>query len=338
MPRQARIDAPGALHHIIARGIENRPIFENDADRDDFVARLSRILTASATPCYAWALIPNHFHLLLQTGETPVSTVMRRLLTGYAGSFNRRHHRCGRLFQNRFKSILCQQDPYLRELVRYIHLNPLRAGIVNTLAELDRYAYCGHCRIMGRIGDGWQAVTYILALFGRQKAAARRHYRAFIKDGIDRGRRPELTGGGLVRSAGGWRALQSRSRTAAHRKGDERILGDSDFVAEVLEKAREKMDQRYQLRSEGYTFDALVASVAEYCELKTEEVCAPSKQPRRARARSLLAYLAAEKLGMKGSVIGRRLNLSQSAVSRAVRRGEILAEESGFSIIDARNA
>ena len=109
---------------------ENRPIFENDADRDDFVARLSRILTASATPCYAWALIPNHFHLLLQTGETPVSTVMRRLLTGYAVSFNRRHHRCGRLFQNRFKSILCQQDPYLRELVRYIHLNPLRAKLV----------------------------------------------------------------------------------------------------------------------------------------------------------------------------------------------------------------
>ena len=129
MPRKARIDAPGALHHIICRGIERRKIFLNDIDRDDFVDRLSMIVSESETLCYAWALIPNHFHLLLKTGNTPIATVMRRLLTGYAVGFNHRHRRYGRLFQNRYKSILCQADPYLLELVRYIHLNPLRAGI-----------------------------------------------------------------------------------------------------------------------------------------------------------------------------------------------------------------
>ena len=117
MPRQARIDAPGALHHIICRGIERRDIFDDDIDRENFLDRLGNILTESSTPCYAWALIPNHFHLLLRTGNAPISTIMRRLLTGYAVSFNHRHRRHGHLFQNRFKSILCQEEIYLKELL-----------------------------------------------------------------------------------------------------------------------------------------------------------------------------------------------------------------------------
>ena len=124
MTRQARIDAPDALHHIICRGVEGRQIFVDDADRDHFVKRLATVLSETSTNCFAWALIPNHFHLLVRTGHVPISMVMGRLLTSHALHFNRRHRRCGHLFQNRYKSILCQQDPYLLELVRYIHLNP----------------------------------------------------------------------------------------------------------------------------------------------------------------------------------------------------------------------
>ena len=116
MPRKARIDAPGALHHIIIRGIELRQIFRDDHDRDQFVQRLADNLSDTETPCYAWALIPNHFHLLLKTGLTPIATIMRRLLTGHAVYYNRRHRLYGHLFQNRYKSILCQEEPYLREL------------------------------------------------------------------------------------------------------------------------------------------------------------------------------------------------------------------------------
>ena len=136
MPRMARIDAPGALHHVIARGIERRKIFQDDKDRDDFLERLKTIITETHTPCYAWALLPNHVHLLLRTGMTPISGVMRRLLTGYAVSYNGRHRRRGHLFQNRYKSILCQEDPYLLELVRYIHLNPMRARLVDDVRSL----------------------------------------------------------------------------------------------------------------------------------------------------------------------------------------------------------
>ena len=150
MPRAARIDAPGALHHIIVRGIEKRKIFNYDIDRINFLDRLGKVLSETETKCFAWALIPNHFHLLLRTGNCPLSTVMRRLLTGHAFNFNNRHHRSGHLFQNRYKSILCQEDTYLLELVRYLHLNPIRAKLVTDIQELDKYPFCGHAVIMGK--------------------------------------------------------------------------------------------------------------------------------------------------------------------------------------------
>ena len=169
MPRKARIDTPGALHHIIVRGIERRSIFYDDLDRENFIERFGIVLTESDTPCFAWALIPNHFHLLLRTGTTPMATVMRRLLTGYAVSFNRRHRRHGQVFQNRYKSILCQEDAYLKELVRYIHLNPLRARLVNDLKGLDKYPFSGHSVLMGKKKLGWQDADYVLKLYGTKK-------------------------------------------------------------------------------------------------------------------------------------------------------------------------
>ncbi len=169
MPRKARIDTPGALHHIIVRGIERRKIFCDDLDRENFIERFGIVLTESDTPCFAWALIPNHAHLLLRTGTTPMATVMRRLLTGYAVSFNRRHRRHGQVFQNRYKSILCQEDAYLKELVRYIHLNPLRARLVNDLKGLDKYPFSGHSVLMGKKKLGWQDADYVLKLYGTKK-------------------------------------------------------------------------------------------------------------------------------------------------------------------------
>jgi putative transposase len=137
MPRKTRIDSPDAVHHAIGRGIARQKIFLCHGDRDDFLDRLGEILTEAKTSCYAWALIPNHFHLLLRTGTTPLPSAMRRLLTGYAVSHNLRHRRHGHLFQNRYKSLLCQEDPYLLELVRYIHLNPLRSRLVGDYESLS---------------------------------------------------------------------------------------------------------------------------------------------------------------------------------------------------------
>lgn len=124
MPGHGRIDAAGALHHLIIWGIERKPIFYDDIDKDRFLERLGTVLTEGKAAGNAFALLSNHVHLLVRTGTSPVASLMRRLLTGYAVSFNKRHKRSGHLFQNRYKSILCEEDPYFLQLVRYIHLNP----------------------------------------------------------------------------------------------------------------------------------------------------------------------------------------------------------------------
>ena len=151
MPRGARLDAPGTLHHVIVRGIEKRRIVDDVADRKNFVTRLAELSAETKTNIYAWALMTNHAHMLLRSSEIGLSGFMRRLLTGYAISYNRRHRRWGHLFQNRYKSIVCDEDAYFTELVRYIHLNPLRAKLVKSLAQLDRYRWSGHGVIMGKI-------------------------------------------------------------------------------------------------------------------------------------------------------------------------------------------
>jgi len=130
MPRQARLDAPGTLHHVIVRGIEKQLIFDDDQDRKKFVFKLGKLVRDTGTAVYAWSLMPNHLHILLRSSAYGLPRFMRRLLTGYAIGFNRRHKRWGHLFQNRYKSIVCEEDAYFKELVRYIHLNPLRAGLV----------------------------------------------------------------------------------------------------------------------------------------------------------------------------------------------------------------
>jgi putative transposase len=262
MPRQSRIDGAGAIHHIIVRGIEKRNIFKDDEDRDFFVRRLALILQETKTACYAWALIPNHFHLLLRTGSTDISTVMRRLLTGYAQHYNRRHKRHGHLFQNRYKSILCEEEDYLLELVRYIHLNPLRARLVSTMPELDAYPYCGHSAIMN-VKPSFADIDFILQQFDKRTRTARKLYREFVECGIGKGRRTDLTGGGLIRSSGGWEVLLTERSKGFKSKGDECILGGGDFVERILQESDEALNNRLMLRLSGYDINRLADRVKE---------------------------------------------------------------------------
>jgi hypothetical protein len=263
---------------------------------------------------------------------------MRRLLTGYALFFNCRHRRSGRLFKNRYKSILCQEQTYLLELVRYIHLNPLRAGIVPDLNALDKYPFSGHSHLVGKKPNQWQEANKVLALFATHKAAAGKKYRKFIEAGALDGRRPELTGGGLIRSSGGWGVFKTMRKMKQHLKGDERILGDSNFVESVLQRAQEELEQSYRLIANGYTLDTIIDRVADIFALTPKSIISSSKEPTKVRARSVAAYWAVKHLKMKGTEVGRRLSLTQSAVSRAVRRGEQVADEMAISLLDKTNA
>ena len=322
------------MHHIIARGIDRQKIFENDEDRNHFLSRLGIILTETKTDCYAWALIPNHFHLLLRTGNVPISTTMRRLLTGYALWYNRRHERYGHLFQNRYKSILCQEDAYLSELVRYIHLNPLRAGVVPDLKTLDMYPYCGHSVLMGNVKCDWQNTDKVLEFFGNNYGVARRAYRRFVNKGIDQGKRTDLAGGGLIRSAGGWAAVKALRAAKVFEKADERILGNGDFVESVLKSADEQMKKKYDLQARGYRITDIAVRVAEVLGIDQEKVWAAGRHREIVQARSLFCYWAVRELGLTMISLSRRLDQSVTAVGKSVIRGEKLAKANKYLLFD----
>ncbi|MBN1903911.1 MAG: hypothetical protein JW927_02330 [Deltaproteobacteria bacterium] len=159
---------------------------------------------------------------------------MRRLLTGYVIGFNHRHKRRGQLFQNRYKSIVCQEENYLRELTRYIHVNPIQAKIVKTLDELKHYKYTGHSALMGNVAREWQDKEYVLRYFGKNIRRARKEYELFVEAGLNEGRKKELTGEGLIRRLGGWVGAKEKLRVGVHIMSDERILGDSDIVDIIM--------------------------------------------------------------------------------------------------------
>lgn len=313
MPRQPRLDIPHVLHHVIVRGIEKRDIFADDADRERFVSRLSSLLTKGSTKCFAWALMSNHFHLLLMPTAVSLSETMRCLLTGHAIYFNRKYQRAGHLFQNRYKSIVCEEEPYFLELIRYIHLNPLRAGLVKDLEELDQYPWSGHSVLLGNRPMKGQETDEVLARFGNGHRRSLPGYRQFIADGIAAGRRTKLVGGGLKRS------LQGREESREYEAYDERILGSGGFV-ETLTGVNDKGWPQRRPPSLG----ELLQRVCDVLEVDAEKVRRISKERALAKARAVFCFLAVHDYGYTGKEAGMTAGLGSAGVSIAVRRGEEL--------------
>lgn len=333
MPRIARLDTPGLLHHIMIRGIERRKIFDDDKDRENFIERLSILIPETRTQCCAWSFLSNHAHFLLKSGPAGIAALMRRLLTGYAVSYNRRHKRHGQLFQNRYKSIICQEDVYLLELVRYIHLNPLRAKVVVDLKELDRYSYCGHSALIGRQKREWQDIEYVLGFFGKRLGEARNGYVSYVEKGAALGRQPELVGGGLIRSLGGWDEVKKmRLRGQDRIKSDQRILGESDFVRDVLLESEEQFSRKYKLKRLGYDFEKVVERVCELFQMEKDYITGKGRQKDRVRARDLLCYWAVVELGMSMVDVARRFDITPAAVSYSVQRGEKMAKKESYQL------
>jgi putative transposase len=324
MPRQARLDAPGTLHHVMARGIEGTNVFRTDKDRNDFLDRLAAQCEAEALKVYAWTLIPNHFHLLVRTGNRSISASMRKILTGYVVRFNRRHQRQGHLFQNRYKSIVCEEDPYLLELTRYIHLNPLRAGIVRTVKELERYLWSGHSAIVGTVKREWQDTGEILRYFGKRQKVAVNRYVAFLGEGISKGKRPGLVGGGLLRSVGGWSEVVSMRRRGMGTASDERILGGGGFVERVIAEAEAKERETLRLRRKVPELSALLREVGEREGLDEEELRKVRRAREIVRVIKLFCQLAVRKYGHTGASVARFLGVTTSLVNRYAAPADFL--------------
>jgi putative transposase len=334
MPRLPRLDAPGILHHVIIRGIERGKIFKDDKDRDNLIERLNVLLPKTDTLCYAWAFMSNHAHFLFRSGPAGLPYLMQRLLTGYVVTFNRRHNRHGQLFQNRYKSIVCQEDAYLKELVRYIHLNPIRAKIVPDISALNNYHYSGHSVLMGNKQGAWQDTAYILNAFAQNKREAKKRYLDFVNLGIAQGRREDLVGGGLVRSLGGWTEIRKIGRKHKDRiKGDERILGDGGFVDQIISQAKDRYERRYELKRRGYDFNKICEIVCQIFQMDIKTIFSKGRQHDKVNARDLICFWSVNDLKMTVSGLAKIFDQSPSTISYAVERGKNIAEKGGFEIL-----
>jgi len=182
MSRSIRIEFPDALYHVTSRGDRREDIFEDDHDREMFLATLDKTIIQFNWICYAWCLMDNHYHLLIQTPDGNLSKGMRQLNGVYTQASNRRHQRVGHLFQGRFKAILVDSDAYLLELARYVVLNPVRAGMVKTPADWTWSSYRASVGL--ETAPLWLEEDGLLAMFAKRRALAQQRYAQFVDEGI----------------------------------------------------------------------------------------------------------------------------------------------------------
>jgi len=247
MARPLRIEFPGALYHVTSRGDRRGTIFEDDEDRETFLQILAEVVERCNWVCYAYCLMGNHYHLVVETPEANLSKGMRHLNGVYTQASHRRHRRVGHLFQGRFQGILVDRDGYLLELTRYVVLNPVRAGMVEGPGDWPWSSY----RAM--VGDAaapkWLATVTVLALFTKQRAAARRRYTRFVMEGVD--------------AEPVWTALRQQI-----------YLGDDAFVEQAQQRLRVQGDAssipRAQRRAPAPTIEAMARKYPERDEAIAE--------------------------------------------------------------------
>jgi REP element-mobilizing transposase RayT len=308
----------------MARGIERRNIFVEKEDYADFLTRLE--ISVKKNPCriFAWALMPNHFHLLIRSGKDGLVPVMKRVMTGYAVGFNIRHRRVGHLFQNRYKSIICEEEPYLLELVRYIHLNPYRAGLVRGLEQLKAFPYTGHGALLGGRKFSWQDTDEVLERFSRHLPAARCGYEKFVREGLSQKERADLMGGGLIRSMGGIQIALQSSRSNNREAYDSRILGTGSFVEKVLKTVEDSAAAEPRMLKRGIDVKQVAERIAQQRGIERRYLFQKNRTDAVSQAKALLIHVGVEYLGKSNREMALLTKMSDPAASRARERGEVI--------------
>jgi REP element-mobilizing transposase RayT len=301
----------------MARGIDGFTIFEHDSERRFFISLLGSILEKTESRCLAWALMHNHYHLLVRPGDT-LEKLMRPLNSRYAQWFNRRRDRKGYLFQDRYRSIVCHDIGYAEELVRYIHLNPIRAGIVSSLDELRGYPWCGHKAMMGGRGVlPRHDVAETLRYFGPDIGEARREYLAFLRAGIEEGTIGKtetvmamFTPDGEQEAEEGERGLSLPG-----------VIGDAAFVRRALSERSDRVNRQRRLRARGWTVKRVVEYVSAKLECRPADVFSRGRSDSRSELRALVAWLSIHELGLSSAEVARYIGISPAAVSSSLTRG-----------------
>jgi REP element-mobilizing transposase RayT len=311
MPRKARITVTGAIHHLMSRGNEGKPIFIDDSDRRFFLSVLSDLIAKNGYLLYAWCLMNNHYHLLVRINENPLGNFMRLLNGRYAQYFRKKSKTRGYLFQDRYKSIVTQDQFYIEEMVRYIHLNPIRAGICRSIRELDHFPWSGHSVLVDNQSLKAQNTTDVLKRFGREKKGAITEYLHFLEDGL----KTEPDSYSAIRFA-------NRGSENIHNTGSW-VIGNRDFVAAALAAENVEKIRCSRHAKEGIVIEEIAKKVAREMGLADGEIMFRGKKNARSEARKKCAYILHRHYGLPVIRIAEFFNISSPAVSLMIREGGI---------------
>ena len=293
MARKPRIEFPGAVYHVITRGNNRQKTFANDRDYGSFLGLLKHYKEKFQFVLYAYSLMPNHVHMLVEAGEVPLSRIMQALQFNYTQKFNRRHKKVGHLFQGRYKAILCQRENYLLELIRYIVLNPVRAHLVKKPADWRWSSYYDLLRFKG---EHIVSADAVLGLFGKSPNASARHLQKYVNDGL----------------TGGHNDLYYKLR-------DQRILGEAEFADEVI-KTNEAIAGDFEYYN--MSIDNAVVLVARHMDIGKERIKTITHERLGTKARGMVAYICKAFGGKKSREVAKYFGRSDVMISRLIRQIE----------------
>jgi putative transposase len=300
MARKTRAEVEGGLYHVITRGNNRRQIFRTPDDYEKFLSLVAVQKVRLPFFLYAYCLMTNHVHLLIERQADTIGRIMHRLLTGYSQYYNRRYRRVGHLFQGRHKAILCQSDRYLSELVRYIHLNPVRAKIVG---QPEQYQYSGHRAYLGLESAGIVDADPVLRHFGVTKRSARKAYRQFVAAGMRMGHREEF-----------------------YLAEEGQILGTEEFVDATIHRiGKTGRTDRSGLPTNSpgeFKAEVLLATVEKVSGIRREEFCGPGKHASTSMAKELFV-LAGCQMGASLKILSEISGMSSAAMSRRKDAGRM---------------
>lgn len=320
MPRMFRMESPSSLVHIMAHSVEEKPLFVDDDDKSEFLSRFEKSLAKSGFICYTWALMDNHYHLFLRTSEKPMSKLMRGLNGGYASYYNKRHGKHGPLFRGRFKSSLCQDQDYAAQLVKYINLNPLRAGMVNSLEQLKEYTWCGHGFLMGNsnaLGKTFQKREECLRRFGESEEMALKSYIDFLIQSC--GEKSEIAG---------QLSKVEATEICGSCKGWPAVIGDPEFVSKIMNKYKDVIHRNHRKADYPHVLEITAQKVCLKYNISLKELKKRGRNNTRAFARAVFCYQLHIQEYIPLSIIAGFLGTTISPIAILVQKGAVICESS----------
>jgi REP element-mobilizing transposase RayT len=301
MPRKRRFINPGEIHHVMSRGLDGMPLFLDDEDREKFIKTTGNIFIDGSCHCYAWVLMDNHYHFVIRPLDHSLQKIMRRINGSYARYFNKKYNRRGYVFQDRFKSVATQEYWYLKELIRYVNLNPLRAGIVKSIDELVKYKWSGHCEIMGLVkGCGWFSAISILERFGKTIAESRLGYMEWLRAGIGS-------------DTNGWMAAEN---TISDNAINENLLHkEVQKVMQLINSANNLNKNENQKPG----LESLFESVCKEQEISVTIARTRGRSDRRSNVKSTFCKKAINEFGYTIASVAQYLGVNSSSVLRRIK-------------------